>query len=142
MSDKVRPSWRGDLPRTRVNARRMPSTLPNPTAVETVLFYRIRRVISEPRQVIWVYDQDAWAKGLDYGRLPLDISKRVYEPTRAAIIHYVGLHYERNGTLEFVHSVTGLHTLRDLLEWVASHNEHHLGQIRIALRGASEARGH
>jgi uncharacterized damage-inducible protein DinB len=102
---------------------------------ETVFFDRIRRVISEPRQVIWVYDQDAWAKGLDYDQLPLDISKRVYEPVRAAVIHYAGLHYERNGTLEFVHSVTGLRTLQDELDKVASHNEHHLGQIRMALRG-------
>jgi uncharacterized damage-inducible protein DinB len=102
---------------------------------ETVLFDRIRRVISEPRQVIWVYDQEAWAKGLDYEHLPLDISKRVYEPVRAAIIHYAGLHYERNGKLEFVHSVTGVRTLKDELDKVASHNEHHLGQIRIALRG-------
>jgi|SRR5438477_1012421 len=31
---------------------------------ETVLFDRIRRVISEPRQVLWAYDQDAWAKGI------------------------------------------------------------------------------
>lgn len=29
---------------------------------ETVLFERIRRVISEPRQVLWAFDQDAWAK--------------------------------------------------------------------------------
>ena len=100
---------------------------------ETVFFDRIRRVISEPRQVIWVYDQDAWAKGLDYGHLPLHISKRVYEPVRATIIHYAGLHYERNGQLEFVHSVTGVRTLRDEFEKVASHNEHHLGQIRVAL---------
>jgi uncharacterized damage-inducible protein DinB len=103
---------------------------------ETVFFDRIRRVISEPRQVIWVYDQDAWAKGLDYGHLPLEISRRVYEPVRAAVMHYVGLHYERNGTREFVHSVTGVHTLKDEFDRVASHNEHHLGQIRVALRGA------
>ncbi len=32
---------------------------------ETVFLYRIRRVVSEPGQVIWVYDQDAWARGLD-----------------------------------------------------------------------------
>ena len=103
---------------------------------ETVFLDRIRRVISEPRQVIWFYDQDAWAKGLDYDHLPLDISKRVYEPVRAAVIHYAGLHYERNGKLEFVHSVTGVRTLKDELDKVAAHNEHHLGQIRIALRGA------
>src|SRR5690349_22687844 len=36
---------------------------------ESVFLYRIRRVISEPRQVIWVYDQDAWDRGLDYGHL-------------------------------------------------------------------------
>src|SRR4051812_34254726 len=30
---------------------------------ETVLFDRIRRVLSEPRQVIWVYDQDALGQG-------------------------------------------------------------------------------
>jgi hypothetical protein len=103
---------------------------------ETVFLERVRRVISEPRQVIWVYDQDAWAKGLDCGHLPLDISKSLYEPVRAAIIHYCGLHYERNGMLEFVHSVTGVRTLKDEFNKVASHNEHHLEQIRVALRGA------
>jgi hypothetical protein len=33
-----------------------------------------------------------------------------------------------------VYSVTGLRTLKDECEKVASHNEHHLGQIRAALR--------
>jgi len=28
---------------------------------ETVLFDRIRRIISEPRQVLWAFDQEAWA---------------------------------------------------------------------------------
>jgi hypothetical protein len=102
---------------------------------ETVFLYRIRRVVSEPGQVIWVYDQDAWARGLDYGHLPLDMSKRLYEPTRAAIIYYVGAQYERNGDREFVHSTTGLRTLKNEFDKVASHNEHHLAQIRAALAG-------
>jgi len=102
---------------------------------ETVLFDRIRRVLSEPRQVLWVYDQDAWAKGLDYARLPLDISRQVYQSVRNAIIYYAGLYYEQKGHLEFVHSVTGVRTLKDEFDKVASHNEHHLGQIRLALRG-------
>lgn len=100
---------------------------------ETVLFDRIRRVLSEPRQVLWVFDQDAWAKGLDYSRVPLDISCRVYESVRNAIIHYASLHYEPKGHLEFVHSVTGVRTLKDEFDKGASHNEHHLGQIRTAL---------
>jgi hypothetical protein len=100
---------------------------------ETVLFDRIRRVLSEPRQVIWVYDQDAWAKGLDYARVPLDISRRVYESVRAAIIYYAEQYYQEKGHLEFVHSVTGVRTLKDEFDKVASHNEHHLAQIRSAL---------
>ena len=104
---------------------------------ETVLFDRIRRVLSEPRQVLWVYDQDAWAEGLDYARLPLDISRRIYESVRSAIIYYAGLHYEAKGHLEFVHSVSGVRTLKDELDKVADHNEHHLEQIRLALSGAT-----
>ena len=100
---------------------------------ETVLFDRIRRILSEPRQVLWVYDQDAWAKGLDYSQRPLELSRQVYESVRNAIIYYAGLHYEKDGQLEFVHSVTGVRTLKDELDKVAAHNEHHLNQIRAAL---------
>ena len=104
---------------------------------ETVLFDRIRRVLSEPRQVLWVYDQDAWARGLDYSRVPLDISQRIYESVRNAVIYYAGMYYEQKGHLEFVHSVTGVRTLKDEFDKVGSHNEHHLEQIRLALRSSS-----
>jgi len=105
---------------------------------ETVLYDRIARVLSEPRQVLWVFDQDAWADGLDYSARPLEISRRIYESVRNAIIYYAGLHYEQKGHLEFVHSVTGVRTLKDEFDKVASHNEHHLQQIRQALRGHAE----
>jgi hypothetical protein len=100
---------------------------------ETVLYERIRRVVSEPGHVIWWYDQDAWAKALDYQQVPLALSQRVYESVRAAMIYYAGVHYEKNGTLEFVHSRMGLRTLKDEFDKTASHNEHHLKQIRMAL---------
>jgi hypothetical protein len=54
---------------------------------------------------------------------------------RNAIIYYAGLHYETLGDREFVHSVTGVRTLKDELDKVVSHNEHHLRQIEMALRG-------
>lgn len=103
------------------------------TDSESVLYDRIRRVISEPRQVIWWYDQDAFAEGLNYSAVPLEMARRIYESVRAAMIYYAGLHYEKNGHLEFVHSKTGVRTLKDEFEKTASHNEHHLGQIRTAL---------
>jgi len=64
---------------------------------------RTRDVLSEPRPVLWVMDQDAWAKGLDYARVPLDVSRHVNE------------------------------SLRDEFDKVAAHNEHHLSQVRLAL---------
>ena len=104
------------------------------TDSETVLYDRIRRVLSEPRQVIWWYDEDAWSKALDYSDRPLEMSRAIYESVRSAIIFYARLRYERDGHLEFVHSKTGIRTLKDEFDKTASHNEHHLDQIRRALR--------
>ena len=102
---------------------------------ETVLFDRIRRVLSEPRQVLWRFDQDAWAMGLDYSRLPLDLSRRIYDAVRVGIIYQARLHYDIDGHREFVHSETGVRTLKAEFNKVASHNEHHVEQIELALKG-------
>ena len=103
---------------------------------ETVLFDRIRRAISEPRQVLWAFDQDAWATGLDYSTMPLEVSRRIYEAVRAGVILHARRHYEAHGHREFVHSETGIRTLKDEFDKVAAHNEHHLAQIERALAGA------
>jgi hypothetical protein len=100
---------------------------------ETVLYDRIRRVISEPRQVIWAFDQDAWAAHLGYVGFPLAASQRIFSAVREAVIHQARTHYEKNGDLEFVHSQDGVRTLRDEFEKVAWHNERHLAQIEDAL---------
>lgn len=100
---------------------------------ETVLYDRIRRVISEPKQVLWAFDQDAWAKGLNYTQAPLNLSCRIYEAVRAGVIYQARVHYEKSGHLEFVHSETGMRTLKAEFDKIASHNEHHLEQIEIAL---------
>lgn len=104
---------------------------------ETILFDRIRRVISEPRQVIWAFDQDAWAKSLDYSRMPLDLSRRIYSAVREGIIYQARLHYDKNGHREFVHSETGVRTLKAEFDKVAAHNENHLAQIELALKGGA-----
>ncbi len=101
---------------------------------ETVLSDRIRRTISEPRQVLWAFDQDAWARGLDYSQMPLDLSHAIFKATRAGIIHLARQHYNASGHREFVHSETGIRTLKEEFEKVATHNEHHLAQIEEALR--------
>jgi hypothetical protein len=101
---------------------------------EAVLSERIRRTISEPRPVLWAFNQDAWATALDYSQMPIELSRKIYESTRAGIIHLVKQHYETKALLEFVHSETGVRTLKDEFDKVASHNQHHLNQIETALK--------
>src|SRR5437667_13280 len=114
---------RGDLARTYAPGKwSVGYILHHLSDSETVFFDRIRRVLSEPRQVLWVMDQDAWARGLDYSRVPLDISRRVYESVRNAITYYAGVHYERSGHLEFVHRAYGLCTFRDEARVDARHS--------------------
>ena len=100
---------------------------------ESVFIDRIHRILSEPRPVLPVMDQDAWAEGLDYSQVPLPIARQIYESVRNAIIYYAGVHYERSGDLEWVHSIDGVRTLRQEFDKVAAHNENHLRQIRTAL---------
>lgn len=102
---------------------------------ESVLFDRIRRVISEPRQVLWAFDQDAWANKLDYAQRPLELSRNLYSAVREGIIYYARLQYESNGYLQFVHSETGVRTLKEEFEKVVWHNEKHLQQNEKALAG-------
>lgn len=100
---------------------------------ETVLYERVRRVIAEPRQVIWAFDQDRWNEQLDYSTFPLSINKAIYAAVREGVIHLAKYHYETSAEKPFVHSETGLRTLKDEFEKIAWHNTHHLEQIRQAL---------
>ena len=100
---------------------------------ETVLYDRIRRVISEPRQVIWGFNQDLWTQNLDYVNLPLEPNRMVFKSVRDMVILLAEQHYESSGHLEFIHSETGLRTLKDEFNKIAWHNEHHLKQIRTAI---------
>ena len=100
---------------------------------ETVLNERIRRILSEPRPVLWVFDQDAWARGLDYGAMPLELSRDLYAALRNGMIHLAREFYETKGHMEWVHSVSGVRTLKQEFDKTASHNAHHLEQIRAAL---------
>jgi len=101
---------------------------------ETVLYDRIRRGIAKPNQVIWAFAQDEWADKLQYNQVPLYLNKNIYSSVRSSVIYFAQEYYETLGTNEFVHSETGLRTLKDEFEKIAWHNQHHLNQIEIALR--------
>ena len=101
---------------------------------ELVLAERIRRILSERRKVLWAFDQEDWARQLDYDSMPLELSRSIYEAARAGTRHLVAAHYATLGHLEWDHSEMGVRTLKMEMDKVAEHNEHHLGQIRLALK--------
>ena len=100
---------------------------------ETVLYDRIRRCISNAGQVVWGFDQDAWARELRYTEIPLDKVRPIYEAVRTMVIYQAERFYEEKGHLEVVHSGTGKRTLKELFDKVVWHNEMHLEHIKKAL---------
>lgn len=105
------------------------------TDAETVLYDRIRRIIAEqPNPLVWSFDQDGWARHLDYDHFPLHINKHIFAAVRDSIIYLTGIYYEDHGSLPFVHSQTGARTLKDEIDKVAWHCRHHLDQIEHALQ--------
>ncbi len=103
------------------------------TDADTVLYYRIRKTISEEKPLVFGFDQDAWVRELDYDSFPLSLNKEIYRNTRNAVIHLAEKFYMTKGHRTFVHNETGLLSLKDLFDKVAVHNAHHLEQIERAL---------
>ncbi|HMC55148.1 MAG TPA: DinB family protein [Gemmatimonadaceae bacterium] len=100
---------------------------------EVVFHYRLKRVLSEPKQVIWATAQDDWARALDYTTAPLELAQVVYTANRDAVLHLARTYYDRSREIPFVHSEMGLRSLADEFEKVAWHNKKHLEQIERAL---------
>jgi hypothetical protein len=129
-----------DLPLDNLEKRYAPSKwtirqiLHHLADAETILYERIRRVISGPQQVLWNFDQDRFCEGLNYNEFPLAINKEIFNATRRSIIYLLEQHYESQKELTFIHNTTGKRTLGETFEKVAWHNEHHLNHIRQALK--------
>ncbi|MEY3422758.1 MAG: hypothetical protein RIR48_3087 [Bacteroidota bacterium] len=60
---------------------------------ESVLHERIKRVISEPKVVVWAFDQDKWSENLHYAEFPIDISRQMFEANRNSIIYLAQRYY-------------------------------------------------
>ena len=103
---------------------------------ETVLYDRIRRGIANPNQVVWGFDQDAWAKHLAYRSIPMHIHRDIFLNVRTGILYLAEKFYISAGGNPFVHSNTGMRTVKDEFDKVVWHNQRHLDQIKLALQTA------
>lgn len=107
------------------------------TDAEVIHHERFKRIIAEPKQVIWFYNQDQWNEAFDYKSEPLKNKKQIYEIFRELNYELIEKYYDEFCDKEFVHSRTGLWTLKIEFERNALHNQGHNKQIETALKKIS-----
>lgn len=103
------------------------------TDVEYLFIGRLKKIIAEPKQVIWAFNQDDWNKAFDYLYEPLTGKRELYTLCREMNFKLIEKYYDQYYQKEFVHNETGLRTLLMEFEKVALHNQSHNQQIKIAL---------
>ncbi len=104
------------------------------TDVEYLFIGRLKKIIAEPKQVIWAFNQDDWNIAFDYLNEPLTNKKELYSLCREMNYKLIEKFYDEYNQKEFVHNETGLRTLQIEFEKVALHNQSHNEQIKIALQ--------
>ena len=97
---------------------------------ELVCAQRMRQMIAEDHPTLMAFDQDAWAKNLDYARRKTSESIETFRRLRAENYELIkdlpDPVFERTGN----HSERGPITLQRHLETMAAHAEAHARQIR------------
>jgi DinB family protein len=90
---------------------------------------RIRYLAAEERPVIVGYDQERWARVLDYDSAPLEPALAVVESVRANTAALLKRLPETAWSAIGEHTESGRYTADDWLRIYADHMEKHAGQI-------------
>jgi hypothetical protein len=102
---------------------------------EFINLWRFLRAVAEPGSNVEVFEENDWAKNLDYAARPVGVSRDIFVGARNMLIHHLKtLPEERlNGACK--HPEKG-----ELEGWrwgrlTVGHSDHHLGQIEAARAG-------
>jgi hypothetical protein len=90
---------------------------------------RIRYLVAEADPTIQGYDQDGWAKQLDYHSLPLEPALRTVEAVRAHTVALLRQLPEDAWSRAGRHTESGRYTAEDWLKVYSEHLEKHSAQI-------------
>lgn len=97
-------------------------------------FIRLRRALTEHEPIVGSYEQDEWAKLNDYSETPVEISMKISESIHTRLINLlIGLQ-EADFSKRFTTSALGTITVNTAIQRFIWHNQHHIAQIRNALR--------
>jgi hypothetical protein len=108
---------------------------------ELVMAHRFRQVIAENHPTLVAFDQDAWAKNLDYGRRKpkqsLETFRRVRAENHELLKDLPESAFARTGN----HTERGSITLLQIVEGAAQHAESHARQMQAIREAYKQARG-
>src|SRR5579871_6046771 len=108
---------------------------------EMVMAHRFRQVIAEKNPTIVAFDQDAWAKNLDYARRKpkqsLETFRRVRAENHELLKALPDSAFARTGN----HTERGSVTLLQIVEGAAQHAESHARQMQEIREAYKQAKG-
>jgi hypothetical protein len=107
---------------------------------EVVGYTRFRFVMAEDNPVIQWWDEEAWAKNLDYARRKPSQAIETFRRTRAENYELFSSLPPEAFARTGVHSKNGPMTLLDLLKLYAEHAESHVAQIRTVRAAYKESK--
>jgi hypothetical protein len=108
---------------------------------ETVYAHRLRQVLAEENPTLMAFDQEAWARNLDYRRRKPKQSLETFRRVRAE--NYELLHGLSEGAFARTgnHTERGRVTVRDIVEGAANHAESHARQMQQIRDAYKQAKG-
>lgn len=94
---------------------------------------RIRYLFAEEKPILQAFDQDRWARALDYHHTKVELSLAAVDVLRAHTVNLLRHVPEEAWSREGTHSESGRYTAEDWLEIYAEHLEKHSRQIEHTL---------
>lgn len=106
---------------------------------ETTSGLRLRRLLVEDHPLIQGYDQDAYAKALNYNRRDIAPSLEAFRSARATTAQLFEFMSEDDWRKEGTHSESGSYSAEDWLKIYAAHAHNHATQIRRLREALTES---
>lgn len=108
---------------------------------ETVAAIRLRRLLVEERPVLQGYDQEAFARTLDYQGRAMEPALQAFQAARATTAQLLDAMTEADWRRTGTHSESGPYSTERWLEIYGAHADLHAAQIRKNREGWAARRG-
>jgi hypothetical protein len=102
---------------------------------EFINLWRFLRAVAEPGSAVEVFEENDWARRLDYATRPPDVSRDVFLGARNMLIHHVRTLPEERLEGSCKHAQKGEVEGWRWARLTSGHCDHHAGQIQAAREG-------